>query len=455
MAVVRTARQAFGHPGIAPRWTRSAKDAVGTAYAASSRVWFTMSRGVLNEVYYPTVDRPQIRDLQYLITDGRSFFHDERRHLKCTSEYIDERSLGVRVTSVDPEQRYRIEKEIITSPQQACVLIRTRVPALAGSLETLRLFALLAPHLDGGGWGNSGFVAVQNGREVLVAHKGPVWLALAATIPFLRCSCGYVGRSDGWTDLAENYEMDWEFDAAVDGNIALTGELDIARGHEFVLGLAFGNSLHNALTTLFQSLGFPFADQQKRFVEQWTRARRTIEPLAALSTDGGRLYHASHSLLLAHEDKTYQGATIASLSIPWGEAKGDEDLGGYHLVWTRDLVHSAMALLATGQTSTPLRALIWLAAIQRTDGSFPQNSWIDGTAYWSGLQLDQIAFPILLAWHLHKRGALGLLPPSATIVRAAARLILQGPVTTQDRWEENAGYSPSTLAVVIAALVCA
>src|SRR2546428_9208127 len=142
--------------------------------------------------------------------------------------------------------------------------------------------------------------------------------------------------------------MDWEFDAAVDGNIALTGELDIPRGHEFVLGLAFGDSLHNALTTLFQSLAFPFADQQKRFVEQWTRARRTIEPLAALSTDGGRLYHASHSLLLAHEDKTYQGATIASLSIPWGEAKGDEDLGGYHLVWTRDMVNSATRLLASG-----------------------------------------------------------------------------------------------------------
>src|SRR2546429_257471 len=310
MAVVRTARQALGHPGIAPRWTRSAKDAVGTAYAASSRVWFTMSRGVLNEVYYPTVDRPQIRDLQYLITDGRSFFHDERRHLKCTSEYIDERSLGVRVTSVDLEQRYRIEKEIITSPHQACVLIRTRVTALAGSLETLRLFALLAPHLDGGGWGNSGFVAVQNGREGLVAHKGTVWLALAPPIPFLPCACGYLGRAGG--------------------------------------GLADG----------------------------------------------------SHSLLLAHEDKTYQGATIASLSIPWGEAKGDEDLGGYHLVWTRDMVHSALGLLASGNTDLPLRALIYLACAQRPDGGFYQNFWLDGEPYRQGIQLDEGPFPILLAWRL-------------------------------------------------------
>src|SRR5881397_685859 len=142
------------------------------------------------------------------------------------------------------------------------------------------------------------------------------------------------------------------------------------------------------------------------------------------------------------------------MSIPWGETKGDNDLGGYHLVWTRDLVHSATALFATGQTSTPLRALIWLAAIQRPDGSFPQNSWIDGTAYWSGLQLDQIAFPILLAWRLHERDALGLFNPRVMIVRAAANLILQGPVTAQDRWEENAGYSPSTLAAVIASLIC-
>ncbi|MGZ4090561.1 MAG: glycoside hydrolase family 15 protein, partial [Bacteroidia bacterium] len=166
-------------------------------------------------------------------------------------------------------------------------------------------------------------------------------------------------------------------------------------------------------------------------------------------------YRLSRCLLLAHEDKTFQGALVASMSIPWGETKNDQDLGGYHLVWTRDLVQSASALLASGQTGTPLRALIWLAAIQRPDGSFPQNSWIDGTAYWSGLQLDQIAFSILLAWHLHKQDALGLFNPRVMIVRAAANLILQGPVTAQDRWEENAGYSTFTLAVEIAALLIA
>src|SRR5207245_7646817 len=181
--------------------------------------------------------------------------------------------------------------------------------------------------------------------------------------------------------------MDWESDADGAGMLALTGELATPRGHESVLGLAFGDSLHHALTTLFQSLAFPFADQQKRFVEQWTRARRTIEPLAALSTDGGRLCHASHSLLLAHEDKTYQGATIASLSIPWGEAKGDEDLGGYHLVWTRDMVHSALGLLASGSTDLSLRALIYLACAQRRDGGVYEHFCIDGEPYRQGIQL--------------------------------------------------------------------
>jgi glucoamylase len=167
------------------------------------------------------------------------------------------------------------------------------------------------------------------------------------------------------------------------------------------------------------------------------------------------MYRLSRCVLLAHEDKLFQGALVASLSIPWGETKSDNDRGGYHLVWTRDLVQSATALLATGQTGTPLRALIWLAALQRTDGSFPQNSWLDGTAYWSGLQLDEIAAPILLGWRLYKEDAtIGLFDPRVMILRAAAYLILQGPVTGQDRWEENAGYSPSTLATVIASLVC-
>ncbi len=449
------ARLAFGRPGIEPRWTRGNKDAVGTAYSASSRVWFTLSGGILNEVYYPTIDRPQIRDLQYLISDGHSFFHDERRHLDTTTTELSHHALGYQITNTDRDGRYRIIKQIISDPHHACVLIQTRLEAEGPLLQELRLFALLAPHLDVGGWGNSGRAIDVAGRQVLVAQKGDTWLAMAASIPFIRRSCGYVGSSDGWTDLAENFQMDWEFDAAVDGNIALTGELDLRRNHEFTLALAFGQGQHDAVATLLQSLGVPFADHRARFVEQWERACTKVPPVKNVAGDGDRLYHVSHSLLLAHEDKTYPGAMIASMSIPWGEARGDEDIGGYHLVWTRDMVNSATGLLASGNTETPLRALIYLACSQQEGGGFHQNFWIDGRPHWQGIQLDEVAFPIMLAWRLHEAGALRDFDPYPMVLRAAGFLVRQGPATPQERWEENGGYSPSTLATNIAALTCA
>ena len=203
MTILLSERKAFGHPGIAPRWTRSAKDAVGTAYADSSRVWFTVARGILNEVYFPTVDRPQIRDLQYLITDGTTFFHDERRHLTSTVEYLDPHGLGVQITSADPDGRYQIHKQIITDPHQSCVLIHTQLETQLRFARKLRMFALLAPHLEGGGASNSGYVAVRAGRETLVANKGRTWLALGASLPvpppvmWLRRSLGWVDRSCG------------------------------------------------------------------------------------------------------------------------------------------------------------------------------------------------------------------------------------------------------------------
>lgn len=455
MAQLKTGTRASGGPGIEPRWTRSDKEAVGTAYSASSRVWFTVSTGILNEVYYPTIDRPQIRDLQYLVTDGASFFHDERRHLDHETEWLDRHSLGVRIASAEKEGRYRMEKEVIADPHQACVLVRTRLKPARGTEDRLRVFALLAPHLEVGGWGNSGYAAQVHGREVLVACKGGTWLALGATIPFLRRSCGYVGTTDGWTDLADDRELDGTYDAAEDGNIALTGELDLSCGREWTLGLAFGDSLHAAVTTLFQSLGFPFRSRRRRYKEQWRRACRNLAPLAEAAGDGGGLYHTSHSLLLAHEDKAFPGAMIASLSIPWGEAKGDEDLGGYHLVWTRDMVNSAAGLLASGNDETPLRALIYLAASQLPDGGFHQNFWIDGRPHWTGVQLDEVSFPILLAWRLHTADALREFDPYPMVRAAAGYLVRRGPATPQERWEENPGYSPSTLASNIAALTCA
>jgi glucoamylase len=455
MNVSREKKDAFGWPGIEARWTRGNKEGVGTAYSADSKVWFTLWRGTLTEVYYPTVDRPQLRDLEYLITDGKSFFHEEKRHLQSKIQRLSNHALGYRITNSDPGGAYTIHKEIVADPHLSCILQHTRVEGKKELLSRLKLFALCAPHLDGGGMGNDAHVIELAGRKVLAAKKGGVWLALGATIPFTRLSCGYVGSSDGWTDIARDMQMDWEFDRALNGNVALTGQLDLSESREFTLGLAFGSSPHNVVTTLFQALGIPFKENRERFIEQWERPYERLSPLESASGDEGDLYHSSYGIIRTHEDKSYPGAFIASLSIPWGEIKGDQDRGGYHLVWTRDLVNTASALLAAGDTETPLRALIYLAVAQENNGGFAQNFWIDGEPYWRGRQLDEVALPIILVWRLNHVKKIKDFDPYPMVLQAARYLVQRGPATQEERWEEASGYSPSTLASNIAALICA
>ncbi|HYK64145.1 MAG TPA: hypothetical protein VEY94_04305, partial [Patescibacteria group bacterium] len=230
MARILTSPVATGAPGIEPRWTRSAKDAVCTAYSSVSRLWFTTSAGVLNEIYFPTIDQPQIRDMQFLITDGETFFHEERRHLDSVTEYLDGTGLAVRIVSHSPDGRYHLYKEVITDPHQPTLLINTRLDGDAELLRKLHLYVLLAPHLGVGGWGNNGHLARIVGHEFLTANKNGVWLAFGATVPFLKTSCGYVGHTDGWQDISANFKMDYQFAAALDGNIALTAEIDLHKG---------------------------------------------------------------------------------------------------------------------------------------------------------------------------------------------------------------------------------
>ena len=445
---------AFGAPGLQPRWTSSAKDAVGTAYSSSSRAWFTVSHGTLNEIYYPTIDRPQTRDMEFLITDGETFFHEEKRDLSHEFEYIDSDALGVRIINRDPEDRYALRKAIISDPHYPVVLIHVRLEGDEDLLSRLKIYALMSPHVDGGGAGNSARVAEVAGKRVLLAWKDGASVAMAADVGFSGASCGYVGASDGWQDLKQNLKMNWEYGSALNGNVAVIGQVNPAGAREFTVAIGFGEGHHAALSATMGALAVPFDQHLKRFIEQWHRAASPHE-LATQSNDKGRLLQVSHNIVLAHEDKTYAGAFIASASIPWGYAKGDDDLGGYHLVWTRDMVQSATALLACGRVETARRALVYLACTQKPDGGFSQNFWVNGTPYWTGVQLDEVAFPIILAWRLWKLNGLANFDVLPFVERAAGFLVRYAPVTQQERWEENAGYSPSTLAAVISALICA
>ncbi len=445
---------AFGGPGLEPRWTSSKKDAVATAYAASSRIWFTVSHGTLNEIYYPTIDRPQTRDMELLFTDGETFFHEEKRDFEYDFHYVDPDALAVRVVASDLNGRYTVIKEFITDPHHPVVLMNVKISGEEELLSKLKCYALLAPHLDGGGEGNSARSVNVAGKRSILAWKNNVSLAFGADCGFTRSSCGYVGSSDGYQDISTNGKMMWNFGQALNGNLAVMGEIDVAKTREFTIAIALGDGHHSALAGMMQTLSTPYELHRKRYIEQWHRAA-SPERLASAATDGGTLLRVSHNTILAHEDKTYSGAFIASASIPWGASKSDDDLGGYHLVWTRDMVQSATSLLACGRIDTARRALVYLACTQRPDGGFAQNFWIDGTPYWTGIQLDEVAFPIMLAWRLWKVDGLGSFDVVPFVTMAAAFLVRYAPVTQQERWEENAGYSPSTLAAVISGLLCA
>src|ERR1700748_224278 len=187
---------AFGAPGVDPRGTSSEKDALSTAYAASSRVWFTVSHGTLNEIYYPTIDRPQTRDMELLFSDGETFFHEEKRDLAYDFHYIDSSAPAVRVTASDLQGRYTVTKEFISDPHHPVVLMNVKISGDEEILSRLKCYALLAPHLGGGGAGTPARAIDVAGSRCVVAWKNNVALAFGADVGFTRTSCGFVGASD-------------------------------------------------------------------------------------------------------------------------------------------------------------------------------------------------------------------------------------------------------------------
>ncbi|MEP6604801.1 MAG: glycoside hydrolase family 15 protein [Nitrosospira sp.] len=446
--------EAFGHPGLTPNWTSSAKQGIGTSLSVASPVWFTLGHGILNEIYFPSVDTANTRDAQYIVADETSFMHEEKRHMKHGVEYSDPRSLAFRQTNTDSQGRYRIIKETISDPNAPVVLVHTRFEALKPEANNYRIYTLIAPHIGNQGMGNSARSITVDGRDCLVAERAGKALAVIASIPFLKRSCGFVGVSDGWTDLHTDFRMDWEFASATDGNVALMGELDTRHEHEWVLAIGFGASGEEAAHAAIKSLRRGWEHAHKRYLRDWHAYCDSLTDLSTVSADNGRTYYTSAMLIRAHEDRLHPGAICASLSIPWGEIHGDQDVGGYHLVWPRDLVQAATAALAAGDVDLAVRVLRYLASIQSDDGGMPQNCWVDGRPHWRGIQLDEVAFPIMLAWHLHHKGLLGGFDPWHMVKAGAAYIIKKGPSSPQERWEEDAGISPSSLSTLIAALVC-
>ncbi|MEJ2758164.1 MAG: glucan 1,4-alpha-glucosidase [Anaerolineales bacterium] len=452
--------QAPGSPGIAARWTSSNKSGIGSALNNISRVWFTISHGILNEVYYPRVDLACIRDFELLVSDGKDFFSEEKRHTHSETSMLSAGVPAYHLSNTCTQERYQIEKDILADPQRDVILQSIKFTPLKGSLKDYHLYALLAPHLGNQGSNNSGWVGDYKGVPMLFAQREEFSLAVASSIPWLKRSAGYVGTSDGWQDVSQHKTMEWEYKNAPNGNIALTGELDISAAKDnFVLSVGFGITPEEAGQRALASLQDGFHAAQEQYVPQWKSWQKSLRGLETVESNSPKsLYRVSMAVLRTHEAKRFPGGLIASLSIPWGSSKGDDDLGGYHVAWPRDLVESAGGLLAAGASQDVLRVLNYLQVTQEADGHWPQNMWLDGRPYWNGVQMDETALPILLVNLAQREKAIpeNELKRYWPMVHKAANFILHhGPVTQQDRWEEDSGYSPFTLAAEISALLFA
>jgi glucoamylase len=407
-----------------------------TTALGPSRVWAATGYGILNEVYWPMTGLPQVRDFGFIVAGGGSWAEVKRMHryqLTTPKPYIP------LAQAVHTGDGYQLTLEFLPDPLRDVLLIRY---SLEG--DGLRLYPLLAPHLGTSGWRNTAWV-----DQGLFAQSEPFTLCVLSREPFLRASAGYVGRSDGWQDFASHGQMTYTFSRAEAGNVALMGELEPGDG---VLALAFAPTVEGARTLARSSLQDGYAAARQAFVAAWESWGATL----VLSTPEPEIEQAaqlSAAMLKVHMDRTFPGAIVASLSIPWGNRTND--LGGYHLVWTRDAVEAGFGLLAANQIDDSRRILSYLAATQTPGGHWAQNFFPDGVPYWTGVQLDEVGFPVLFAAKLVELGAVDPSSVAVMVRRAAAYLVANGPISPQDRWEENEGLSPFSLAVCVAALVAA
>jgi glucoamylase len=427
-------------------------------------VWFTLQRGRTSEVFYPNLSTPSVRNLELIVTDGRTFTDRESSDTRQRTIRPDARSLSFTQVNTAKSGRYRITKRYVTDPRRDALLVHVRLESLDGG--RYQLFALHDPALGNTGQDDR---ARTSGHDLVATDTAAkVATSLVSHPAFGATSNGLLGRNDGWTDLAGDHRLDNHAAAAGPGNVVQTGRvagIDGSRGHQYAtLTLGFGPDAAQARDAARKSAQAGFASSARLYNQGWHHYLSSLRAVPASASGVRRQYLASELVLAASEDKQNRGAIVASPSAPWvwgDEVEGlSSPSGAYHLVWSRDSYEFGTALWADGDRAAARRIVDFLFdKQQKADGSFPQNSDTTGKEVWTELQLDETALPIVLA-HLVGRD------DAATYahVKKAANFIagfkdddtgLSAPFSPQERWENQSGYSPNSIAAQIAGLVCA
>ncbi|MEV0713095.1 glycoside hydrolase family 15 protein [Asanoa sp. NPDC050611] len=445
-AVAATA--APGAPGVDEQFLPADKSGFGTSTTLGSKVWLTVQKeGGLGELYYPDLSTPSARTLDFVVADGRG--HAVRAKAARTVQ-TDPRSLSYR--QVFDGHGWRLTADYTTDPARASVLVDVRFTAS----RSHALYAVYDPALSNSRGDDTGRTV----DRTLVASDATSASAFAADPPFTATSNGFRGTSDGWTDLLADGRLDGRYDEAGAGNLVQTANTGLTGSHgrqHATLAISFGGNPSAAGATADASLRAGYGRAAAAYARGWhdylRAGKRTPDSLRG--RDQRTLYDVSVMVLAASEDKTHRGAYVASPSMPWIWGK-DDPSGPYHLVWSRDLYQIATALIAAGDTAGANRSLDYLFDVQqKPDGSFPQNSRVDGTPVWTGLQLDEVALPIVLAHQLGRTDRWSQVKKAADFLLSFEQDGNRAPWSPQDRWENQSGYSPATIAAEIAGLVCA
>ena len=490
----RAADVAPGAPGTLSYFDLARKDCVGTATGTRSKVWYTVAGGVLSDTYEPTIDNTNVSTLQYIVTDGSTFTDLQTRDMTYTVA-ADPTGMACTVTATDAQHGYQLVTTYITDPASDTVLMHTQLSALPGSgtsVAGLHLYARLDAHVNGNGGGgsqnaggNTGVVDTSSGSPVPVIYSTntvtnavnrdyavPTYMALDASVSSPAASVGYAGSpSDGLTQLDATHTLT-SYDSAPDGHIVATEDVTPAQGDSVTLALGFGRNQASAVSTASRSLRQPFGLTALKYVAGWLHYDSGLRPPfghvtgAAARRDHSAIlhYYLSANVLKASVDKTYPGAIVASLASPWGQSvpagnfagSAPGYFGSYREVFARDLYEAFTGLLVDGDLATARAATLFLFdRQQQADGSMPRNSLLNGKPApdTGGTQLDETSYPIIMALQAGLDGSGSLW---RNHVRPAADfLVAHGPSFGVERWEEQSGYSPSTIAAEIAGLTAA
>jgi glucoamylase len=469
-------------PGALSHFDLARKDCLGTARNTTSKVWFTVANGVLSDVYYPTIDNTNVETLQYIVTDGSTFTDLQTRDTTYTVQLLNKSALDCRVTTTANSGKYRIITDYLTDPNQNTLVMNVRFVPLVGSLANYKLYVRYDPSINGNGGGGSGngggdtgIFDTSTGHVVPVAfdtntksqaanrtYATPVYSALDASTPFIQVSNGFVGQpSDGLTQLDTSHTLTNIYAQATNGNLVQTSQVDTTHSGKVTLALGFGAKRADSISAAEASLATPFSQIQQTYEAGWQAYDAGLNaPPASFGASLDDQYYVSANVVKASVDKTFPGAIVASLASPWGQAisAGDPNnlfFGSYREVFARDLYEAWTGLFLDGDLQTARDAVNFLFnRQQQADGSMPRNSLLNGKVAPDsfGTQLDEASYPIIMAYQLGMTDS-GLYKNH---IKPAANFVIgHGPSFGVERWEEQSGYSPSTIAAEIAGLVAA